>query len=412
MDIFENASLGNVRLKNRIIRSATFEGAADRDGFPTAAYYRIFKKLAEGGVGAVITGFTYISENGKAMQPGQAGSDSMEKLESYQVIAGMMHQYDCKVFLQIAHAGRQTLRSATGFQPVGASEKKSAYFQEKPHVLTSEETYAIIDAFGNAALLAQKAGLDGVQLHAAHGYLIHQFLQPAVNDRTDEFAPDLLTGVGTVFLQKVIEAVRRKCGPDFPVLVKISASDDLKPHFSEEQFLNLVQFLDRMQVDGIEISYGTMDAAFNIFRGDIPEKLILRENGIYKHKSQLVKWFARRFVFPRLKKQFIPFQPMYNLPFAEMARRVTHLPIIVVGGFRDGRQIRHAICDCGIDFVSLSRPLIAEPDFVNKLNEDLDYTSACVSCNRCAIMCDSSHPTRCYHHSRVASPTRKTGIMN
>jgi 2,4-dienoyl-CoA reductase-like NADH-dependent reductase (Old Yellow Enzyme family) len=398
MEIFEEAYIGQVKLKNRIIRSATFEGAADEYGFPKASYYHIYQQLASHEVAAVITGFSYIDSIGKAMHPGQAGCDSMEKVNSFSVITDMLHEHDCKAFLQIAHTGRQTLKSVTGSQPVGVSSVKSTYFNETPQVLTTNEIYGIIDSFGNAALMAQKAGFDGIQLHAAHGYLIHQFLLSSLNNRNDEFRPDPATNIGTLFLQRIMEKIRYKCGNDFPVLVKISASDDNKEPFSQLQFLHLIDFLDKMKVDAIEISYGTMDAPFNIFRGDFPGDCILAENGIYKHKSFLFKWFAKKFIFPNLKKQYLPFQSMYNLPYAILAREKTKIPIIVVGGFRNGSQINHAIHDCAIDFVSLCRPFIAEPNFVSKLKNNPLYESICMSCNQCAVMCDSAHPTKCYNH--------------
>jgi 2,4-dienoyl-CoA reductase-like NADH-dependent reductase (Old Yellow Enzyme family) len=398
MEVFEEAHIGSVRLKNRIIRSATFEGAADPNGFPTASYYSIYKKLATRGVAAVITGFTYILPEGRAMHPGQAGCDSMEKLKAFSLLTEMLHEHDCKAFLQIAHTGRQTLKSVTGAQPVGVSAKKSAYFNEKPLVLTNAKIYGIIESFGRAAFLAKKAGFDGVQLHAAHGYLIHQFLLSSVNNRVDEFEPDPTTQVGTLFLQEIIENIRHKCGNDFPILVKISASDDYRQPFSQDQFMHLIRFLDEMKVSAIEISYGTMDAPFNIFRGDFPEESILAENGIYKHKNTLYKWIARKLIFPSMKKKFFALKPMYNLPYALLARQITRIPLIVVGGFRSGSEISHAIRNCGIDFVSMCRPFIAEPDLVMKLKANPQYESKCISCNQCAVMCDSSNSTRCYTH--------------
>lgn len=398
MEIFEEANIGPVRLKNRIIRSATFEGAADENGIPRAPYYHIYKQLAAHEVAAVITGFTYIDIKGKAMHPGQAGCDSIEKIHPFQLLTELVHGYDCKAFLQIAHTGRQTLSSVIGSQPVGASDKKSNYFNEIPHVLTTAETYGIVRQFGNAALLAQKAGFDGVQIHAAHGYLVHQFLLDSINNRKDEFKPDPETKIGTHFLQKIVEDIRDKCGQDFPVLIKISASDNSKQPFTLPQYIHLIEFLDKIQVSAIEISYGTMDMPFNIFRGDFPADCILKENWTFKKKGTFDKWIARKFLFTYLKKQLIPMKPMYNLSYAELARKKTRIPLIVVGGFRNGDQIRHAIHDCGIDFVSLCRPFISEPDLVIKLKENQQYNFRCISCNKCAVMCDSIYPTRCFNH--------------
>ena len=401
MKIFEEAYIGPVRLKNRIIRSATFEGAADEHGFPNAHYYNIYKQLAVHDVAAVITGFTYVARNGKAIHPGQAGCDSPEMISSYSKFTGMLHEYDCKAFVQIAHTGRQTLSEVTGCPVVGVSDQKSDYFKEVPHLLTIPEIYGLIDSFGKAVHLAQKAGFDGVQLHAAHGYLIHQFLLSSINNRTDEFKPDPATNVGTLFFKKIIENIRDKCGNEFPILVKISASDDYKSKFSQEQFIGLIDFLDQMQVSAIEISYGTMEAPFNIFRGDFPGECILAENFFYKGKSLPYKWIARNLIFSSMKKRFFGLQPMYNLPYAVLARKITKIPLIVVGGFRSGSEILHAIHECRIDFVSMCRPFIAEPDFVSKLKLNPLYESNCESCNQCAVMCDSLKPTRCYKQKPI-----------
>jgi 2,4-dienoyl-CoA reductase-like NADH-dependent reductase (Old Yellow Enzyme family) len=401
MELFEEAYIGQVRLKNRIIRSATFEGAADEHGFPTAEYFRIYKQFAMHDVAAVITGFTFITRNGKAIHPGQAGCDSPELISSYSKLTEMLHEWDCKAFLQIAHTGRQTLSAVTGCPVVGASSQKSEYFKETPHVLTIPEINGLIDSFGKAAFLAQKSGFDGVQLHAAHGYLIHQFLLSSVNNRKDEFKPDPVTNVGTFFLEKIINNIRDKCGYAFPILVKVSASDDYKKKFSTAQFIGLIDFLDKMQVSAIEISYGTMDAPFNIFRGDFPVESILEENYFYKGKSRSYQWMARNLIFPSIKKRFFRLQPMYNLPSAVLARKITKIPLIVVGGFRIGNEIRHAIHDCGIDFVSLCRPFISEPNFASKLKDDPLYESKCVSCNQCAVRCDSVQVTRCYNHKTL-----------
>lgn len=396
MKIFEKVNIGKLELKNRIIRSATFEGMADGKGFPRQEYIDFYKKLAENGVGAIITGFAYISQDGKAMQPGQVGVDSEEKIPVFRKLTETVHNSDCLIFKQIAHTGRQTLESVTGKKVIGVSAKKSIYFNQKPEVLSTEHAYRIIEDFGNAALICKKSGFDGVQIHAAHGYLIHQFLTPAINNRADEFAIDKNTGIGTFFLEKIIENVRQKCGNYFPILVKISGSDDLNPKFNQQKFIELVKFLDKQKVNAIEISYGTMDYALNIFRGDVPVNLILKKNPIYKSDNSIKKFVIKSLVFPVLKMKLKPFSPTYNLDYALIARKFTKIPVISVGGFRTGLEIGEAIKK-GIDFVGLSRPLICESDFVRKLEADIVYKSKCTNCNYCAIMCDTENRTKCYN---------------
>lgn len=361
-----------------IIRSATFEGMADQEGYPTKTYKKLYERLAKNEVKTLITGFMYISNKGRAMQIGQAGMDEIRKVQAYKEITDSVHQYGSKIIAQLAHTGRQTWN--TGYEVIGVSSKKSGYFNTQPHTLTIDEINEIIGEFSNAALYAKLAGFDGVQLHAAHGYLIHQFLLPSINNRKDEY------GEGTLFLERIIQRIREKCN-DFPVWVKVSWGVDIEK-YTENQFIDLIRFLDRAKVDAIEVSYGTMDVALNIFRGKIPIKEVLNYNPIYRNKSTLGIILSLPLEVFKIKK----YTPMYNLKYAKLAKRYTNIPIIAVGGFRKGEEINR----CGMDFISLCRPFICEEDFLLKLKENPYYISQCTNCNRCAIMCDTKSSLRCY----------------
>jgi 2,4-dienoyl-CoA reductase-like NADH-dependent reductase (Old Yellow Enzyme family) len=404
--VFEPAPIGSVALSNRIIRSATFEGMCDRDGWPSAAYVTLYATLAAQGLGALITGFAYISRDGKAMQPGQAGLEADEKVPAFRRVTEAVHQNGGRIFLQLAHAGRQTSPAMTGGKIYGPSARKSRYFNHRPCPLTEPQIKAIIQSFASAARRARAAGFDGVQLHAAHGYLIHQFLHPAINHRTDAYGIDSDNNIGTAFLEGIINQIRSTCGCDYPLLIKISSGDSYRRPMTAAQFIQLIRFLDSKKLDAIEVSFGTMDHAFNIFRGeDIPLQAILDHNPRYGTRSPLKRWLFKQFVLPQLKTSFLPFTPMYNLPAARLAKHNTRIPIISVGGFRSGSQIRRAIEEQGIDFVSLCRPILCEPNFVKKIMRDHNYESRCANCNRCAVMCDSGFATRCYGRKPSATPT-------
>ena len=401
MRVFEPARIGRVELSNRILRSATFEGRCDAEGRPGLAYLGFYRKLSAQGLGALITGFAYVSRDGRAMQPGQAGMDSDDKVEAYRQVTRATHENGCRIFLQLAHAGRQTVPAATGGRIYAPSSLKSPYFNQRPCRLTEPEVERIIESFAAAARRAGEAGFDGVQIHGAHGYLVHQFLHPACNDRNDIYGIDPASGVGTVFLHRIIERIRSLCGADYPLLIKVSAGDSSRRPMTQAQFIHLVRFLDQNHLDAIEVSYGTMDQALNIFRGEtVPLEAILDFNPRYRTKKALRRLFWRTCLAPWLKRSFIPFTPMYNLAAAQLAKQHTAIPIISVGGFRRGSHIRGAIEEQGIDFVSLCRPILCEPDFVKKLRRDEDYQSRCANCNRCAIMCDSGYPTHCYENRR------------
>lgn len=397
MKLFEAARMGPCLMKNRIFRSATFEGMCDAQGRPLEEYQHLYEQLASGGVGGIITGFAYISPEGKAMQPGQAGIDCEEMVKYFRPVTELVHQSGCKIFMQLAHTGRQTRKIETGREVWGVSSKRSRYFLGSPRKLSTEQVYFLIEQFGKAAFYAKEAGFDGVQVHAAHGYLIHQFLLPSINNREDEFGINPKTKIGTKFLEHVLEEIRNKCGKDFALLVKISAGDDYFTRFTKTQFASLISFLDTQKVDGLEISYGTMDNALNIFRGDIPLKVILKHNPVFKKsKSNIPKLIHNVLIYCAMRIKLKPFKPTYNLGYAKIAKSLTDIPIISVGGFRKGAEIRDSLENGFIDFVSLSRPFICESDFADKLRQDENYTSQCVNCNICAVMCDSDQPTRCY----------------
>jgi 2,4-dienoyl-CoA reductase-like NADH-dependent reductase (Old Yellow Enzyme family) len=270
--------------------------------------------------------------------------------------------------------------------------------------LREEEVEGIVADFARAARRVREAGFDGVQLHAAHGYLIHQFLHPALNARKDRFGLDARTGIGTAFLDRVIDEVRKMCGADFPVLGKVSWGDECRPAFTQEHFKSLICFLDSKGLAGLEISYGTMEYALNIFRGEsVPVEAVLDCNPVLATRNPALRFLVGRCVVPVVSRKFITFAPMYNLEAARLARGLTGTPIISVGGYRSGAHIREAIEDWGIDFVGLSRAVNCEPNFARKLREDPGYESRCTNCNECAVRCDSGRPTRCYGRRPLAN---------
>ena len=381
---------------NKIYRSATYEGLCTKNGNPTDEYQKYYLSLARNGIKNIITGFTYVSRDGRAIQPFQAGIDSDDKISHFTKVTDQIHSFDSKIYLQLVHCGRQTHSSITKVQENGASSKKSWYFKSNPQKLTTEACEKVIDTFSDAAFRAQKAMFDGVQLHAAHGYLIHQFIHPAINDRKDEFGINKNSGIGERFLEKIIQSIREKCGEHFPILIKISAGDSLRKPFSILHFQQLIKILHKHKIDQIEISYGTMENAFSIFRSaSIPIHDILEYNYRFKTKNQFRKWYWIHFVMPYMKMKIRPFKPMYNLKYAKIAKKLTNIPIMTVGGFRSGREINYAIEKGFTDLVSLSRPFIIEPDFVKKISKNPDYVSKCINCNCCAIRTESRFPTKC-----------------
>lgn len=387
--LFEPVELKNTTLKNRIIRSATYEGLGDPDGFPRPDLADVYSKLAQGGVGTIITGFVYVSQTGRAMHPGQCGIDSPSKTGPWKIISDKVRESypDVSLFMQIAHAGRQTKRRYTKRPVVGPSGRKCTYFREPVKTLNDTEIHGIVEEFGEAARRAREAGFDGVQVHAAHGYLIHQFLSMWTNSRRDKWAD------GNLFLENIIENIRIKCGADFPVLVKLSWADDNSPGISLENTIRTVKRLENLDVDAIEISYGTMEFALNIIRGDCPIDIIMKVNPLFNQIPPFLHKIWKRLFLKKYLKKTLPFTEDYNIDSALKIRRATRLPVFSVGGIRTADNMI-GIIRKGLDAIALCRPLICEPDLPEKLKNGKN--SECINCNLCTIHCDSTQPLRCY----------------
>ena len=372
-------------ITDRIIRSATIENMADRNGVVDV------EKLSElyNNISAhtIITGFTYVSENGRAMQKLQAGMVTQEHQNAWTKLVQKVKKNTPakKLILQLAHTGRQTTRP----NAVGASNKKCSYFRNKVRALTETEIAKIIEDFAKSARMAKDAGFDGVQIHAAHGYLIHQFLSPHTNTREDKYKD------GTLFLIEILNAVYLSCGEDFQVWVKISWADD-----NGLTLNHTIETLKRIEslVDNIEISYGTMEYALNIIRGNCPTNLVFEVNPLFNGYPKFIKSIAKKALKAKYTRVFKPFSKNYNLEAALEIRKHIETPITVVGGIRELKDIED-ILNSGINFVSMCRPFICEPDLVDKIETGEWQHSACTNCNLCTIYCDSENSIKCYRRN-------------
>ena len=293
--------------------------------------------------------------------------------------------------MQIAHAGRQTLESATGGRVLAPSSEASPYFRSRPVAMNDEQIHLAIGEFVAAARRAQRAGFDGVELHAAHGYLIHQFLSPHVNRRRDAWGLDRLA-----FLREITNGIRSVCGAEFPLLVKISAGDFHPGGVDAELAANYATRMGDLGVTALEVSCGTMDLAMNIFRGGLPVQRVLDHNPLFASRPAWQRALWMRFALPRLRRRLEPFREAYNRDAARVIRRRTRIPLILVGGIRSRVVMDEILESRDADAVALCRPWIREPDLAARLRAEPDARSTCVNCNLCAVMCDSTAGLRCY----------------
>ena len=373
-------------ITDKIIRSATIENFADENGVID------FEKLGDlyNNISAktIITGFNYVSENGRAMQKFQAGLINDQQENAWKELIKRVKSLnpDKRLIIQLAHTGRQTTRK----NAVGASNKKCTYFRNSVHKLTEQEILSIVQDFANSAYRAKRIGFDAVQIHSAHGYLIHQFLSSHTNNRKDKY------GDGYLFLIEILEEVRKKCGDDFPIWIKISWGDDTGLTLD-----NTIEILKRIDylVDNIEVSYGTMEYALNIIRGAFPINLVFDVNPLFNKYPKFMRNFLKNIFMKKYLKIFKPFTENYNLESALEIKKHIKTPITLVGGIRTLKDIEQ-ILSSNIDFVSMSRPFICEPDLVKKIEQNSWIKSNCTNCNFCTIYCDSENTLRCYKRGK------------
>jgi 2,4-dienoyl-CoA reductase-like NADH-dependent reductase (Old Yellow Enzyme family) len=397
--LFEPTRIGNMELKNRIIRSATHEGMSDENGFPGKALFQLYERLARGGASLIITGYAFVSRDGKCHLFRMQGIDRDEHIPAYQKLTDHAHTHGAKIAMQIAHCGRQTTSEAAGTQPIAPSPVKDKSLFTVPREMTEEDIERVIEAFAQAARRVKASGFDAVQLHAAHGYLLNQFLSPYTNRRKDRW------GGSVENRMRIISGIYTRCraavGDAFPLLIKINAYDTMKHGLRLEESAVMARMMSEMGFDGIEVSCGIHEDNFSTCRGDAPIDAILDDWDIYKRKNPIYRFIMRQFgeriVGPA------PFIEAYNLEAAKAIKAAVRCPVFLVGGNIVPENIERIIEQGDVDYISLSRPLIADSGFPGKIRSGNMEVSRCVRCNLC-VAYSTTQPLRCYHGKRLSLP--------
>lgn len=343
--LFTPARIGTLELPNRLLRSATAESMADEDGHPRDQLKDMYRDLAAGGVGLIITGHMYVHPSGKC-HPEMTGIYSDNLIHALAALVETVHALGGKIAVQINHGGMQCARDCV--EDVIAPSVVDAPVSRRPaREISRDEIDMLIDAYAQAARRAKEAGFDAVQLHGAHGYLINQFLSPAVNKRTDEWGGSFEKRLR--FLKEMVVAVRTQVGQDYPLFIKFGMVDGVEGGLDLESGAEIVGRMADLDLDGIEISGGIGG-----------KNLVNVRKGIRKPEDEA-----------------------YFLPLARKARQYTSLPIALVGGFRSRKVMESVLNDGYADFISLCRPLISEPDLPDKMRTGALERSCCIASNNC-----------------------------
>ena len=376
---FEKSMIGTIELKNRILRSATHEGMGDKSGKPLKELYDLYEKLAKGGVGAIITGLAGIKQNGKTSF-NMRMFDKDEYVDDYKDLNLKLKNDNTPIILQIAHSGSQTSSKITREIPLTVSPMKN-FYGERCKEANESEIEDIIDCFVKSIERAKKAEFTGGQLHAAHGYLLSEFVSPFLNKRRDQWGGNVENRFR--ILREILQRSREKVGR-FPIWVKVSAFDEKRNKKELEEIIKGCQMLQENGCDAIEVSCGYGFKGFDTIRvPKIPVEAMLALLPNFKNYSLLKKAFFK-IVAPLLIKKYKPIHN-YNVNSAERIRKNVDIPVIVVGGIRKLSDIENIIETTGIDFVSMCRPFIIEPNIVNKFQERKAIESKCIDCGYCLL---------------------------
>jgi 2,4-dienoyl-CoA reductase-like NADH-dependent reductase (Old Yellow Enzyme family) len=391
--VFKHTSFAGIKLKNRIIRSATHEGMADEKGFPTERLKKLYIRLAKGDAGAIITGYAAVQADGKSSLFAMTMIDNDDSIPAYREITKAVHEYGTPIIMQIAHCGRQTRSKSTGLPTVAPSALRDVFYgEDMPKELSEDDIDKIIDNFVSAIIRTKQAGFDGAQLHLAHGYLLSEFLSTYSNRRKDRWGGS--TENRYRIIGDIFKRAKEQVGA-YPILAKLNAYDGRKNGMRIAEAVRIARMLEKSGCAAIEVSCGVVEDGLFTMRGEkMPADAIMEYTFKYKKLPGLVKALAK----PILKTFMKQPKPLlkFNLDAAIQIKKAVNIPVIVVGGIHNMDDINYIIQNSTIDFVSMCRPFIIEPDIVSKFKKGTQTKSKCILCNYCAIISEA-RPLKCHY---------------
>lgn len=348
-NLFKKGKIGNLTIKNRVAVTAMGMGDSNSDGIATREYIDYVTARAKGGVGLFITGVVMVDDEFGRATPFEHQADDDKQIHAWRRLADSVHMYDTKIFAQLWHPGRQTKSDAIrGKQTVSSGNVPDSIYTAIPRPLTVEEIHALVEKFASAADRVKRAGIDGVELHAAHSYLLHQFVSPYINNRDDEYG---VTFEGRVrIIKEIIDAIRAKCGPMFPISVRISATENMPEGkgYDLEYGIKLAKYLDEVcHVDLINVSNGVAETSQTI-------------------------------------QEPPTFPQGWKIDNGRQIRKNVSVPVLATSQIRQPAYAESIIAEGAVDFVGVSRGHLADPEWCNKARRGEDLAiRPCLSCLYC-----------------------------
>jgi len=352
-NLFDKSNINGMTLKNRFFRSSVGEDLADENGHITDELFHVYEELAQGGVGTIFTGFTRI-EKDEVPSPGMTAIYDDSFISEYKKLTDMVHEYNSNIVMQIVYGGSQTRSAHLSSKIWGPSAVKNESSGIIPTEMTKADIDYLIKSHAKAAVRAKKSGFDGVEIHAAHGYLLSQFLCPHFNNRTDEYGGNIENRARIIL--EIYNEIRKEVGANFPVFIKINSEDFMEDGLTSEESIIVCKMLAEAKIDAIEVSGGNLSSPSVLSNnlGCIRTKIAAS-----KEKESYFREHAAR-----------------------LANEVS-VPIILTGGNRHIEVIEDILQNTNISYFGLARPLMCEPNLINIWADENKKAPKCVSCNKC-----------------------------
>ncbi len=348
--------IGNLEIKNRVVMPAMGCSLAESSGEAGQRMIKYYADRARGGVGLIITEITRVDDVTGVGTPNQLSVTGTYMIGQLSRLAEAVHAYGTKIFVQLHHPGNQTpSRLINGLQPVSASDVTCNVIGEQPRPLSTEEVEAMVKKFVTGAVIAQKAGIDGVEIHGAHGYLVSQFLSPHTNKRTDKYGGSFEGRMR--FVTEIIMGIKTYCGSKFPISVRINGNDYLEDGITEEDAIEQAKYLEKLGISCLNISCGTYDSGATIIE-----------------PSYFAEGWKRH--------------------LAANIRKVVSIPVIAVANIKHPQFAEEFLND--VDFVGIARGHLADPDFVCKAAAGKEKSiRKCLGCMECFRILNDGLPLGC-----------------
>jgi 2,4-dienoyl-CoA reductase-like NADH-dependent reductase (Old Yellow Enzyme family) len=389
--LFTPDSIGPLKIRNRTIRAAAFEGMCPGN-HPSQMLLDYHRSVAAGGIGMTTLAYASVAPGGLSFS--HQLHLRREGIPELRRISDAIHREGAAAAIQIGHCGNMSKKSIAGIQPVTASGGLNIYSPTWARSMNRDDISRLAADFGEAVIVARESGFDAVEVHAGHGYLISQFLSPYTNHRRDDFGGSLVNRMRLMRL--VMQEVLHAAGGNTAVVVKMNMRDGFTGGMEMEETLEVARTLEKDGAHALVLSGGFVSKApMYVMRGAMPVRTLTHYMPASLTKLGIC-------IAGKLMIRPVPFTELYFLEDALNFRKAIKIPLIYVGGIVSGENMGRVL-DSGFEFVSMARALLHNPGFVHRLKTEPTVRSGCEHANYCIARMYTKEMA-CYQHMKELPP--------